>query len=1303
MRLHELYIDGFGHFHDRAVGSLDSTITVLYGPNEAGKSTLLAFIRTVLFGFRRTGRSGFYPPIAGGTHGGRITFSDDEGRTYTLERREGPHGGPYVLRSDSGEVLSDPAILQRLTGHVTLDLFSNIFAFSLDEMQSEELMDDDEVSGRLYSAGMGASRLPEFTRTLSRRRDALFRPRGSKQEIAVLIRELNDIDGQLREIEGNAGRYHQLTSRQDAISRELSAVDSEISDLTASRAEIGRLIQGWDDWVALERYEVQLSALPIFESFPEDAIGRLEEIQSRVRLATNDRDEATDEFERITEVAEATIADERLLEDADSVEAIRRARTSFDESMHDLPERQNDLQDLEDTLSQRLRLLKQDSVEEDLGSINTSLGFRRQVESWRDALGVDTGYVDTAYVRLQENIGRLGRLQDEEQEAREKLLVDPSDSSSAGLRPPGGNMEELLADQEQIENIRRGRGSFDGSVRDLPERRAELGAKREEVQKRLQDLGPRWDEARLASFDTSMEFRQETEIFRDTLTDHAGRVRLTRERLDREQSELVESQNAVDHAQSRVRSKRSSLDSSEIDERRSALRVSRSRLSEYTGALGNLANLQGQLGYLTSGRTKDQTTSSGRPTLLAAIVGVAGVILILFGAVLGQESLLLGVVGALTLFAVAVYLLFRGRPSQDIPENPLTAAIDENVKAAEEAVEESRNLLVEAARPLQLDGEPTSDALDNAEATLDAAYNELSSWKSANLRLGEAGIALDAQQKRVDEATARRDSALKSENKSRREWREWLSRHGLPEEFTPETIVDFTGRVETTRVVLGQMGGMQHRVSAIEVDIDEYADSVRPLADKYGIAFEDDNHQVIMSAADTLIASFDQVRQLVIQHNDARRRLHQQKQDEAAAASEHGDAKKVLKERQAEWVRWLHDSSLDEAFTPEQLLEFLSRAETAQTSSLETRRMRDRVAAIEVDIGEFRDKVVPLANAHGITLDSSDIPQLAAAADTLIKRLEEAQAMVNRREQDRQLRDQKEQLLQRQESRLSAAERELGAFLELAGAKDEEDLRLRAGQYAQRLQLESQRNERLLTLSLLSGPDKRLTAFRESLASSEREQLTEASRVFGEQIEEANGRREELRDERVANDIELETLAGEEASSTLRIERNVLMEQLQEQAREWSRLTIAGEILRRTQQKFEQERQPSVIQHAEEFFGDVTGDRYQRLFAPIGQQTITVIDESGRDKSPSQLSRGTREQLYLALRFGLIREFGEHAEHLPVVVDEALVNFDAERARLAASAFADLSETNQVLVFTCHRTIADMFAAVGANVIDIGR
>jgi uncharacterized protein YhaN len=116
----------------------------------------------------------------------------------------------------------------------------------------------------------------------------------------------------------------------------------------------------------------------------------------------------------------------------------------------------------------------------------------------------------------------------------------------------------------------------------------------------------------------------------------------------------------------------------------------------------------------------------------------------------------------------------------------------------------------------------------------------------------------------------------------------------------------------------------------------------------------------------------------------------------------------------------------------------------------------------------------------------------------------------------------------------------------------------------------------------------------------------------------------------------------------------------------------------------------------------MTGQRYTRLFVPVGERTITVMDGSGSARQPHELSRGTREQLYLALRFGLVREFGEHAERLPVVVDEALVNFDPERARRAAEAFAALSETNQVLVFTCHPATAEMFAeAAGAQVLEV--
>ena len=1300
MRLHELYIDGFGHFHGQTMGPLNPAITVLYGPNETGKSTLLAFIRTILFGFRRSGRSQFYPPLAGGKHGGRITLSDDQGTTYTLERSEGPNGGPYMLRTNSGEVLADPSILQRLTGHATLDLFSNVFAFSLEEMQSEGLMNDAEVSGRLYSAGMGASALPKFMQTLGKRREALFRPQGSTQEIVVLIRKLNDVDDKLRDIQGNAEQYHRLTSRQTEISRELTEIDSEISNLITSRAEIERLLQGWDDWVALEDCEARLRDIPKFERFPENPIERLEGLQSRIRTARNERDEAADELRQIEEAVEAPIPGEALLNDAESIETIRRGRTGFDDSAHNLPKLQDELREREDTLSQHLRTLGQDWDEENLDTVDTSLAIRQRSEDWKKMLNKDAGKVEHMRIRLEESRKHQKELQDEERAAHGKLQADSTTGNSIGLRPPNGMLVELLDDQEQVEQIRRGRGSFNDSVRDLPKRLAELCAQKDDVEKRLRDLGQNWDEARLENFDTSIAFRQETDRWRDMLATHTEQVRQDRERLGREKSELVDRQTDVNRAQSQVPPK-PSMETSELETRRNVLRTARSRLGEYIGAKSNLENLQGQLASLTSNRTSEKSSSESPPVLLAAILGLVGLVLILFGVYLGQEALILGALGGLAMLVVAAYLLFRRRVAPETAENPLADAIAQNVRDAELATEEARGFLVEASQPLDLDDEPAAETLDNAEVELDSASSALSAWNNANLRVKDAASALEAQQKRVDEATGQVDSAINAENESQREWQQWLAQHGLPEGFTPDTVVDFTGRVEITREKVGEMHRMQNRVSAIEVDIEEYMKMVRTLATKYRIPFEDADYQRIMSVADTLIENFDSVRQLVGQHDDVKRRLSKQKQAVTDALNEHNHVAGALQERQAEWHNWLREHEFDDGFTPESLLEFLAQAKTAKMSSSETQKMRNHVGAIKVDIDKFRKQVKPLAEVHGISLDLADVAQLAAVADTLIGRLEEAQALSQKRQQDQELKKQNEEFLKRLEDRLHSVEKELARFLEVAGADDEEELRHRARQYAQRLHLEAQRDKHLLGLTLRSGPDERLTAFRESLASSERNQLTEDSRALLEQVGDANRRRDELRDERVENGLTLDQLSNEDESSVLRIERNILMEQLQEKAREWSQLTIAGEILRLTQQKFERERQPSVIQHAEDFFSSVTGKRYQRLYAPIGQQTITVIDKTGRDKSPSQLSRGTREQLYLALRFGLIREFGKHAEHLPVIVDEALVNFDPERANLAASAFAELSQTNQVLVFTCHRTIAEMFANVDATVIDI--
>ena len=69
MKINGLEIDGYGIWTGLKLEGLCDGLNVLYGPNEAGKTTLLQFIRSVLYGFSPARRR-YFPPLRGGRPGG---------------------------------------------------------------------------------------------------------------------------------------------------------------------------------------------------------------------------------------------------------------------------------------------------------------------------------------------------------------------------------------------------------------------------------------------------------------------------------------------------------------------------------------------------------------------------------------------------------------------------------------------------------------------------------------------------------------------------------------------------------------------------------------------------------------------------------------------------------------------------------------------------------------------------------------------------------------------------------------------------------------------------------------------------------------------------------------------------------------------------------------------------------------------------------------------------------------------------------------------------------------------------------
>src|SRR4030042_1922910 len=201
MRISHFHIDGFGIFHDVSVKNLPASFVLFSGDNEAGKSTLLSFLRDILFGFRdKRSKENNYPPLAGGRHGGRVTIISERLGKVIIERWPGKSGGSVTVSYADGRKGTDEALRQFLGG-TSRELFRNVYAFSLSELQTIETLGDDMVKSVLYgaSAGAGMLALPVAQGHIQRKLEELFKPGGRNPRINKKLAHLDEVRSKLRE------------------------------------------------------------------------------------------------------------------------------------------------------------------------------------------------------------------------------------------------------------------------------------------------------------------------------------------------------------------------------------------------------------------------------------------------------------------------------------------------------------------------------------------------------------------------------------------------------------------------------------------------------------------------------------------------------------------------------------------------------------------------------------------------------------------------------------------------------------------------------------------------------------------------------------------------------------------------------------------------------------------------------------------------------------------------------------------------------------------------------------------------
>ena len=217
---------------------------------------------------------------------------------------------------------------------------------------------------------------------------------------------------------------------------------------------------------------------------------------------------------------------------------------------------------------------------------------------------------------------------------------------------------------------------------------------------------------------------------------------------------------------------------------------------------------------------------------------------------------------------------------------------------------------------------------------------------------------------------------------------------------------------------------------------------------------------------------------------------------------------------------------------------------------------------------------------------------------------------------------------------------------------------------------------------------------RNEMGDDEIEAIQKTIQEQSDRIEELTGREKELGHEciRIKERATVDQIDGE--IQALEIDLDHLRA-------EHDRKLLLAHLIRKADHLFRDQHQPDVVRKASGHLDTITNGKYHRItvgeendFYVRGAETNNIIEAE-------TLSKATQEQLYLAIRFGVMRHLDECKERLPIIVDEAFVSWDASRRIQGFKLLQKISHTRQIFIMTCHLPWADELVEYGAQRINL--
>ncbi|WP_094228149.1 AAA family ATPase [Methanolobus psychrotolerans] len=1271
MRITDLNIDGFGKFNDFPIQDLGEGLTVLYGKNEAGKSTLLSFIRRMFFDFpNKRSNHNQYPPFNGGLHGGRLLINTTDGDSYTIERYVSKELKLYL---PDGTFKGEEE-LRKILGSADKDVFENVYAFGLDELQDFNKLNGNSVSGKLYSAGtgIGAVSIPEINDLFDNKKGALFKPSGRKPPINDLFNQIKELETQIKEIEDGQHVYDQLHSDIRRKEKEIADLKDEKSALLKDQEHIKALLSVWDDWVDLQIHSSKLEELPLIDSFPENGLNRYNSIREKIQILDESIEDLKNSIERNSEEQSSIEIDELLLARKDIIFELGNGIEKYNAEREELPKLKSSLKAEKKRLEAKLNELGPDWDEEKLNNFDRSIPAIDGVRKRHGELQSIDGEITELCQRIE-------------------FVRDSISSKSQGPENISG---ALLEQRPSILNIADRVAGYKENIERVSSDKIKLDNKEKELAQVLQDIGKEWDENMLESFDLSGSLKGHLNSIISTLKETELNIHKLETQLEWSKSEIEK----IGHSINGINSKISAIDvqvpENKNREMLACLKNLRARYPSLKEKELELRSLERDETFASMITQKPVAVGQRMPMWPAGAFGIIGIAALATGYV--YDNLQGGIIACAGMFIIAVVYSVSVKNSAKNTHLPVHNTGSARSGNAKEQIENDilaiKEKIMKDASSCGFEDIPEISVLEDRYDELKEYALSLKSVSELTLQRKELEKDRAASKEKYAQLETEQSEMRSTSRKAKNEWKNWLTSCNLDADIVPENVHDKLALIREAKDRQAVIAELNSQILSCEISIGEFEEDSKKLLEicNYDASERSLDQAVIKlrDEADAEYAKSGKAEQVKRDREDLEKQL------------EVLDA--YLKEKEAErgvvlekWHEWLAKYDLSSEMTPESIIDIFAGIKSCYE-------IQDKTEELTEKIGIYGRSIELYGNRIKSVLDACERKSTGLGSDTELEILRgDLEKTLSKKNQLDNLVSENNRLLfslRGAEDKLSGCSGDMTALLHEANVGSEEDFVKNAKIWDEIVLARSGYEIAESHVRKLSGNNDDHLKIINELKNSKPEMLKTQETEIAERISEIESALESLNDEKGRIRNQIRQLEGYSEGSKLRLELETLKEEINEKSREWATYSIAQHILSKAMDKYEKERQPAVITEAQNFFSNITGGKYERIYSPLGSSDIFVEDKSGKRKNIDELSRGTAEQLYLALRFGFIKELGKHSEPLPIIFDDILVNFDPVRSRNAIVSIHELSQSNQVLYFTCHPGTVEMFRSIVPDV-----